>query len=202
MGNDLAREASRGASRVLGTYLEAIVGIPNTIAVGGSPRRYMFVVEMSTDSAVAIWGDRSLRYGYGKAMRRFQVRRFESYRVSTMDGAVQLAATLAPPARDAWGQPESHDGFAHIRDALAQPLLGHLGGDRFAVSMLEHVYDSPNVQIAPLSGKLWLAGRFPTGLSGDHFVSALGGDGLWGGFCSRSIDTRVTYPEHRVLAAL
>jgi hypothetical protein len=187
---------------VLGSYLEVIVGIPHTVAMAGSHRRYMFIVEMHTDSAVAIWGDRSLRYGYRKAMRRFQARRFESYRVSTMDGSAILSATLAPPAHDAWVRPTDAEEFQTVRDALNQPLLGHLGGDRFALSRLEHGYDGEGAVVAPVAGRLRLSGGLPSQLRGALDVERVSGRGPWGGFCSRAIDTRVTYPEHRALTTL
>jgi hypothetical protein len=189
-------------SQVLGSYLETIVAIPNVVVNGGRGGPYLYVLGMHTNGAVAVWGDRTLRYGYGKRLLEISASGFESYEVRER-GANLLKAELSEPNAGSWRRPADLVGVASVASLLSQPLLGQLEDDLFALSYLERSYPDELECVAPASGQLRVMPAFAEGLPGGNYqLEALGRTSVYGAFSARGVATRVTYPEHRRRDAL
>lgn len=197
LGARSGRSLSATASQTLGTYREVIVAVPNVVGRRNGAR-YLFVLAMHTDGPVAVWGDDALRYGYRKRLSTVTGRKFELYEVRDGQGERLLRAETRSPAAGAWRRPRE---MAGIRGALgwtSQPMLGHLGDDRFAVSVLERRYLSAGVRVAPVAGRLWTqASLAPILRAGQHDLLPLAARRPWGAFTVDSVEVCVTYPEHR-----
>jgi hypothetical protein len=191
------RRLSATTSQALGCYREAIVAVPNVVARRDGTR-YLLVLAMHTDGPAAVWGDEVLRYGYRKRLGTLTGRRFELYEVRDGQGDRLLRAETRSPAASAWRRPREAAGLAGALGWTSQPLLGHLGGDRFAISVLERRYLSAGVRVAPATVRLWtrtsLAPLIP---AGQHLLPPLGPRRPWGAFTVDNVEARVTYPEHR-----
>ena len=178
-------------------YREAIVAVPNVVGRRDGTR-YLFVLAMHTDAPVAVWGDEVLRYGYRKRLGTLTGRKFELYEVQNSQGERLLRAETRSPAPGTWRRPQDMPGIRGALGWTSQPLLGHLGGDRFAVSVLERRYLGVGVRVAPAVGRLWTrASLAPLLRAGQHELLPLGARRPWGAFTVDSVETYVTYPEHR-----
>jgi hypothetical protein len=157
---------------------------------------------MYTDSPVALWGDRALRYGYRKQLCELTAALFESYAARTSDGQQLLKAEIN--AHGAWQTASTLSGLDRVLALISQPLLGHVGGDQFALSYLERDYATiGEAVLAPSSVRMRWSATLTTALaSGELDVPALGRRAPWGAFSARNVATRVTYPEHLLLAEL
>jgi hypothetical protein len=203
MAEEVARELSRGASEVLGSYLESIVAIPNVVVEGGKRGPYLFVLGMHTNGPVAVWGDRTLRYGYGKRLLDLAANGFESYVVREPSGARLLTLELTLPDGSSWRRPTELVGLERVQSVLSQPLLGELDGDQFALSHLERSYPTGVECVTPASGHIEVASAFANGFPGGTYeIEGIAPTRPWGAFSAKRIPTRVTYPEHRRRAEL
>lgn len=201
LGAELAERFSHGISAALGNYHEVIVAAPNVTRSSAGPR-YAFVLGMYTDSAVAIWGDRALRYGYGKQACWISARPFQTYGARTMGSTAPLLSAhieITSPWRPPGALPQLPQQLA----LMSQPLLGHLGGARFALSALERDYSaSSQARVAASSVRLSLR-ALPAGLADrEHVLAALAPGAAWGAFSISDVPTRVTYPRHVTLNEL
>jgi hypothetical protein len=197
VGARSGRRLSATTSEALGCYREAIVAVPNVVGRKNGTR-YLFVLAMHTDGPVAIWGDEVLRYGYHKRLGSLKGRRFESYEVRDRQGEMLLQAETRPPAASAWRRPREAAGFTGALDWMSQPLLGHLEGDRFAVSVLERHYLGAGVRVAPVAGRLRTRSSLAPLLPAKEYdLVPLGPRRPWGSFIVDTVEARVTYPEHR-----
>jgi hypothetical protein len=201
LGAELAERFSHGISAALGNYHEVIIAAPNVTASSGGPR-YAFVLGMYTDSAVAIWGDRALRYGYGKQGCWIDAQPFRAYSARIMGSAAPLLSAqieVTSPWRRAAALPQLPQQLA----LMSQPLLGHLGGARFALSGLERDYSvSGEARVAASTVRLSLR-ALPAGLADrEHLLAALAPAAPWGAFSISDVPTRVTYPRHVTLNEL
>ena len=197
LGARSGRSLSATTSQALGTYREVIVAVPNVV---GRRRgaRYLFVLAMHTDGPVAVWGDETLGYGYRKRLGTLTGKKFELYEVRDGRGEHLLSAQTRPAAASAWRRPAEMPGLSGALGWLSQPLLGHLGDNRFAVSVLERRYLGAKVRVAPVAGRLWTRGPLaPLLREGAHELLPLGARRPWGAFTVDSVEARVTYPEHR-----
>jgi hypothetical protein len=202
MGARSGRSVSAATSQELGCYREAIVAVPNVVGRKNGAR-YLFVLAMHTDGRIAVWGDEVLRYGYHKRLGDLTGRRFESYEVRDKGGETLLHAETTPPAARSWRRPREAAGIMGALGWMSQPLLGHLGEDRFAVSVLERRYSGAGVRVAPVAGRLrtqaTLAPLLP---AGDYDLLPLGPRRPWGSFLVEGVEAAVTYPEHRLRSEL
>jgi hypothetical protein len=197
LGARSGRSLSATTSQALGCYREAIVAVPNVVGKRDGTR-YLYVLAMHTDGPVAVWGDGMLRYGYRKRLGTLSGRKFELYEVRDGRGERLLRAETRRPAAAAWRRPRQMAGIAGALDWISQPLLGHLGGDRFAVSVLERRYFGAGVQVAPAVGRLWTREPLaPLIGEGQHELLPLGPRRPWGAFTVHNVEACVTYPEHR-----
>jgi hypothetical protein len=197
LGARSGRRFSATTSETLGSYREMIAAVPNVVGRRGGTR-YLFVLAMHTDSPVAVWGDEALRYGYRKRLSMLSGRKHEAYEVWGRQGERLLRAQTRPPSATAWRQPLETAGFAGALGWSSQPLLGHLGENEFAVSVLERRYFDAGVRVAPAAGRLWTgASLTPLLQAGQRDLLPLGSRRPWGTFIVESVEARVTYPEHR-----
>jgi hypothetical protein len=197
LGARSGRRLSAITSETLGSYREVIVAVPNVVGRRNGAR-YLFVLAMHTDGPVAVWGDEALRYGYRKRLGTLTGRKFELYEVRDGQGERLLRAETRSPAASAWRRAQEMPGIGGALGWISQPLLGHLGGDRFAVSVLERLYLGAEVRVAPVAGRLWTQTSLaPVLRAGRHELLPLGARRPWGAFAVESAEVRVTYPEHR-----
>jgi hypothetical protein len=189
-GAAVAQALSEAASRVIATYDEIVVGIPNVVRPKGLGP-HMYVLGMVSNGAVSIWGDRALGCGYQKRVAEIDRHGFKRYEVHDGRGARRLTALLSPAPDDSWVAPD--DRLKAYRLIFAQPLLGHLGGQRFAVTFLDRLLDDVGIRWAPASARLTIAPGFIDGLPGGMFeVPALSSEDPWGAFQVSGVLTKIT----------
>lgn len=194
----LAEQFSYGLSRVLGTYREVLVATPNVIASrsGGGP--YAFVLGMYTDSPVAVWGDRALRYGYQKRFCQLDGRPFRTFSGRDSAGKTLLNAEITILQSESWKPARSVPGLSTQLRLLSQPLLGRLGPHRFALSLLERDYlDQEHALAIPSRVALQVAPALIAGLpAASCTTEPIGSESPWGSFSVSNVATRVSYPQH------
>jgi hypothetical protein len=200
----IAEQFSRQVSRTLGSYQEILIAVPNVVAsrTGGGP--YAFVLGMFTNSPIAIWGDQALRYGYQKRFCRLDGQLFHTYAARDSTGATLLSAEITIPKAHTWRPARRIAGLAAQLRLTSQPLLGHLGQGRFALSLLERDYLEPEqALVVPSQVALSAAPDLMAGLAAtESAVAAIGRRSPWGAFSVNNVPTRVTYPVHVSLADL
>ncbi len=195
---DVAEQFSRSLSRSLGTYREVIVAAPNVTTRSGSGP-YAFVLNMLTDSPIAVWGDRALGYAYGKRLCTLTAAPFTSYSGRLPLGDRLFEASVTPDPASGWGPLDELSSAKRLLALLAQPLLGHFGEGRFAISRLDREYAAPaQTRVAPHAVDIRVEPGLTRGLVAGRFhVSALSRRTPWGGLCVADLPTRVSYPEPR-----
>ncbi len=198
-GLRVGREWSETTSRALGTYNEVLVGVPNVLRPGGRGRKYVFVLGMFSDSSVSIWGDRTLRCGYQKRPANIVCDGLATYEVRDKDAAIILSAVSGPAEGQGWREAAEETGLETYRKWFAQPLLGHLGDGRFAVSYLDRILDDRGARVVPAFGRL----EIPSDLlglvsKGEFELGPLSADRPMGAFQTVHLPVRVTYPVHPV----
>lgn len=178
---------------IVGAYREVMIRIPNVVKQQVRSPMFSFVPRMYTDSAIALWGDRALEYGFNKHRARISDVERGEYRVhSVRDGSVLLDARLLAPTFPQGTSPGGH------ADWLRQPLLGHLGGGRIAVSRLDR--RAMNGASIPIAGVVALSDHFLAGLpQADHAIEPLGPANPWGAFAFRNVRMLLEYPRHAKL---
>lgn len=187
LGATLGRAWSEWSAGALGTYDEVLVGVPD-VADPARGTRCTFVAGMITNSPVAAWGDRALGCGYRKQLA--PIARVGAARWSVGDGGRILDARFEDVATSPGAAREA----ARLR--LAAPLLGWLGGRRFARTMLARDLDAPGVTVTAARGTVRVGDGFPAGLgAGEAAVGPVGADGRWGALRVGNAMTRVTWAE-------
>ena len=196
VASDLAERFSRSLSRSLGTYREIIVAVPNVTTRRGSAT-YAFVLNMLTDSPIALWGDRALGYGYGKRLCELTTARFTRYSGRFPLGEHLFDASVSRDAASEWAPIDELSDARPLLELLSQPLLGTIGADRFAVSRLDRDY-AVQALAAPHAVDIRVAPELTRGLVAGRFhVSAVSSRTPWGALCVADLPTRVSYPEQR-----
>jgi hypothetical protein len=192
------RALSEALAATVGTYDEVMVAVPDCCFPGDPTlQRYYVVLGMFADSAVAIWGDWSMRCGYQK--RPGLVRR-------GANGGIDVVPMVGPSLAAARWQPAA-PGFAGQAGGFLgrwpawfeQPLLGRLDRDRVAVTFLERDLANPETVTGPQAGRLSHTGPFLPGLpEGDHQINPVSEADPFGAIHSIGLPVMVTYPLHFV----
>jgi hypothetical protein len=194
VGAQLGQQWSEAASRVLGTYNEALICVPNVRLAHTSLAPARFVLGMYSDSAISIWGDRMLGCGYAKRLCAIVRDDFRGYEVRERDAC--LSGHFEPVAGADWhGVGPELDLHRALSD---QPLLGSLGQGRFARTRLERAWNEgePSVRVRAVHAQLAAAPQFALGLAPSAVALApLSGDVPWGAFQIRGLLVRLSDPE-------
>jgi hypothetical protein len=194
-GASAARGWSEGVSEAIGSYDEVLVGVPNAVRQDGDGRPCTYVLGMVSNGPISIWGDRALRCGYKK--RGAEIRRdgFDRYEVRQRGGPSALNAVMVAGAASAWGIADVR--LKEYRCLFEQPLLGHLGGHRYALTFLDRFLDAEKARWAPAVAEIAIAGGFIEGLPGGFFrADALSPEHPWGAFQTSAVSARLTLPRH------
>lgn len=220
VGAQLGQQWSEAASRVFGTYNEALICVPNVRLAHTSHGPARFVLGMYSDGAIPIWGDRMLGCGYAKRLCTIVRDEFRGYAVrerdaasgglheSTGERAHDVSEADAPtaardPGLSAHFEPVAGDGWHGVgaeldlhRALSDQPLLGSLGQGRFARTRLERAWCDPDVCMRPVQAQLAVTPPFALGLApGAVALAPLSVDVPWGAFQIRGLPVRLSDPE-------
>jgi hypothetical protein len=196
VGRRVARVASEATSRALGTYHEAMAFAPSVAPRTGARGPHLFSLGMHTDSPVSKRLSEVFGSGFGKRMASIAARAFDAYEVRAADEGVLLSARLARAAPGRWRPAREQPGIAAVIGWLSQPVLGHLGGGRLAVSRLDRFYDDTEVRVAPVSGRLAVGAAFAPGVpAGEHAIAPASAERAAGAFQAAGVPVKLGYPR-------
>ena len=185
LGAATAGRASRRLSDTIGTYDEMLIGVPDVIVRGDGERRYVFVLGMYTNSAIARWGDRTFAFGYRKQPATIVNELFQTFQMN-VGGRKRFTAEFSAVEPGAWRAIEgtSHDA---LFDFYRQPLLGITERGQLARSRLDRSFTDAVVRFAaPVRATVTLGPDFATGLPGGSYSPRA--------LHARSVMSRVTFP--------
>ena len=199
-GAHLAAEAGRilseTNSRVIGTYNEIIVTVPCRLADPQcGARDFAFVLATYTDSLASILGEWFVGWGYRKS---------EVSGVRDGDGHLEVSNVRSGVLlRLAGGEQSPPLSSAALRSiapelvaSLTQPLLGLLPSDQLQESFLDRSFETPSVQVTPVSVRLESSDGLLPGLRGVvSKIDAIGRRNPWGAFAVSGLPVRLSYPR-------
>jgi hypothetical protein len=193
IGGLLARSLSEGISRIAGSYSEVLIAVPGALL---GEHTYSLVVSMHTDSLFARVVDRGLSYGFRKRRAAFVVR---SGSLSAYAPDYRTVLALRTQAVE---QEAAAGAWEVLQDVHALPLLGYLGGGRYASSRLVRYTYQGSARSEPT--KLWIefgeAGLGP--LSGEVFtVPACSARSAYGALAYADVLARIGPAERAPSAA-
>jgi hypothetical protein len=189
------RVTSQTNSRTIGTYNEIIVTVPcrrpEHADVAGD---VAYVIATYTDSSASMLGEWLVGWGYRKT-RAFGTR--------TKDGALEVRTDSSDAPFMVVRQQPSHQlpsavgplPSTRVLNSLSRPLLG-IQTEQPMVSYLDRSFDSPDVQVRPVSVRVESSDAFLPRMRG--FVSdirAIGDDAPWGAFSVTGLPVRLSYPR-------
>ena len=195
LGAKGAAGASQRWSDAVGSYEEVLIGVPDVMVRGDRVgRRHFFVLQMYTDSALARWGDRAFAFGYRKQMAQIQHELFRSIRVEEKQ-QVLLEGEFVNEEQTRWKPAAQITRAPRLLATLRQPLLAVTEDGRLARSHLQR--DLTASEVSAASGAVRVAGGFAPGVPAQEVPLGDGpGKQPWGGFHTRKIMSRVSYPTH------
>lgn len=200
LGAKGAAGASQRWSDAVGSYEEVLIGVPDVVVRGdrieggaASPRHF-FVLQMYTDSALARWGDRAFAFGYRKQMAQIQHDLFRSIRVEERQ-RVLLDCSFVNEDQTHWQSAAQTTRSRRLLETLRQPLLAVTEDGRLARSHLQRDLTASDVSTA--TGAVRVADGFAPAVTAQEIRLGDGpGKQPWGGFHTRKIMSRVSYPTH------
>jgi len=188
-----ARRASERMAHVVGSYNEAVVGIPNVVRAGSEAPARLFVLSMLTDSPASIWGERMIGAGYRKRLATIHAEEGSRYAIE-IDGVCVLEGSIATEGGDdeaaGSGPPATFEQF------FAQPLLGRRDDGRLVATCLDRSFGAPARVLPPARARLQIAPGLAEGVPGGRYeVGSPESGALFGMMRATDVFVRLTFPE-------
>jgi len=161
-GRSYGAALSHAATRMLGSYRELLIGVPEVRLAGAGP--CYFVAGMRTDSPFAIAVDRVLGYGFDKRPATFEgtLAGGLAVRAGGPEGELLHARTDTTPIETE----SASAGFARVSAWLERPLLAGVRG-RLALSKLRRAYPAHGL-VSVDRAQLRLGALHPWLARGEH----------------------------------
>lgn len=180
-------------SRPFGTYHELMVGIRDVRIRTLGRETFTLVLGMYTDSPIALFGDRALRFGYNKSLARIVRSALGDFEVS--DGSGRRLLATASEERDAPAHPDVQKGIVRALRWWSQPLLGYLGRGEYAISEFVRTL-GPGTTLRAGATTIEVEMNSLLGLPSGRYAIARASTRDFGVCRALGVEARLTYPRH------